>query len=111
MKPIDFCVANNLNSAQFIAKMKEQFPKYCKASNSMCNNSEEYGVALSSKAVRFLEGKKEKRKRPCQLTARLLEADKEAFDRARLKRKHSIQEAVEAAVILYIKESDNVPNK
>ena len=107
MKPIDYCIANSITSAQFIAKMQEQFPKYCKASNSMCNNSEEYGVALSNKAVRFIEGKKEKRKRPCQLTARLLEPDKEAFDKARLKRKHSIQEAVETAIILYIKESND----
>lgn len=110
MKPIDYCINQGLSSTQLILKMQEKFPKYCKAANSMCNNSEEYGVSLSSKAQRYLMGKTEKRKRPCQLTARLLEADKEAFDKARLKRNHTIQEAVEAAVMLYIKETEDVPN-
>lgn len=84
--------------------MQTMFPKYTKASNSMCNRGEEYGVALSPKAIRWLNGKKpvENRTRPCKHTFRLLEVDNDAFERARIKNGHSIQEATEKAIMLYI---------
>ena len=104
MKPIDFCQAHEMPTADFILLMQEKFPKYSKASNSMCNRGEEYGVALSHKALRYLNGGKpdEKRTRPCRFNFRLLETDSDAFTRARLKNGHTIQEATEKAVLLYI---------
>lgn len=104
MKPIDYIVANELTTAQFIEHMQTMFPKYCKASNSMANRSEEYGVSLSPKAVRWLNGKQtdEHRTRPNKYTFRLLDTDKDAFTRARLRNGHTIQEATEKAVMLYI---------
>lgn len=105
MKPIDYCTARGQTSAEFIQHMQTMFPKYSKASNSMCNNGEEYGVSLSPRAIRWLNGtagKKNNRTRPCRFTFRLLEADSDAFTRARLKNGHSIQEATEKAVMLYI---------
>lgn len=88
--------------------MTAAFPKYCKASNSMCNRGDEYGVALSPKAIRYLNGTKtdnERRTRPCKFTFRLLETDNEAFTRARLKNGHTVQEATEKAILLYIAEA------
>ena len=75
----------------------------------MCNRGDEYGVALSSKAVRYLNGGKgenERRTRPCKFTFRLLESDNEAFTRIRLQKGHTIQEAVEKAVMLYIQAAE-----
>lgn len=105
MKPLDFCRARGISTAEFIRAMNEAgFPKYCKASNSMCNRGDEYGVALSPKAIRQLNGKPEERRtRPCRFNFRLLETDGDAFTRARLKNGHTVQEAAEKAVLLYIK--------
>lgn len=107
IRPIDFYQTTD-KTAGFIQHMQKRFPKYCKATNSMANNGEMYGICLSPKAVRYLEGKKEqKRSKPNQMTARLGDADKTAFDRARLKRGHTVQAAIEEAIMLYIKESEN----
>lgn len=108
MKPIEYCRAKEITSQDFIAQMQTAFPKYCKAANSMANRSEEYGVCLSPAAVRYLTGKpRENRTRPCRFTFRLLTADSEAFTRARLKAGQTVQEAVEKAVLMYIKASED----
>ena len=103
-KPIDYIVAHEQTTAEFIAQMQTLFPKYCKASNSMCNRGEEYGVSLSPKAVRWLNGGKpaENRTKSRRFNFRLLDADGDAFTRARLKNGHTVQEAAEKAIMLYI---------
>lgn len=108
MKPVDYCTAKEMSTADFIAHMQTMFPKYTKASNSMCNNGEEYGVSLSPKAIRWLNGGKpvERRTRPCRFNFRLLESDSDAFTRARLKNGHTIQEATEKAIMLYVAETE-----
>ena len=103
MKPIEYCQERGMKTEDLIRHMQTMFPKYCKAANSMCNHGEEYGVSLSARAVRYLHGKQEEhRTRPCRFTFRLLETDNDAFTRARLKNGHTIQEATEKAVMLYI---------
>ena len=107
LKPIEYARSKGMSTADFIEHMQAQFPKYCKASNSMANRAEEYGVSLSPAAVKFLEGKRvEHRTRPNKFTFRLLDADSEAFNRARLRKGETIQEAVEKAVLLYIREAE-----
>jgi len=106
MKPIEYCRAKEVSTADFIRHMQTAFPKYCNASNSMANRSEEYGVCLSPAAVRFLTGKKApNRTRPNKYTFRLLDADSEAFNRIRIREGLTVQEAVEKAVLLYIREA------
>ena len=103
LKPIEFARARGMSTAEFIEHMQTAFPKYCKASNSMANRAEEYGVSLSPAALRYLDAKpKERRTRPNQFTFRLLDADSDAFNRARLRKGQTVQEAVEQAVLLYI---------
>lgn len=105
VKPIEFCRAKGMDTAAFIEHMQAAFPKYCKASNSMANRAEEYGVSLSPAALRYLDARpKERRTRPNQYTFRLLDSDSEAFTRARLRKGQTVQEAVEKAVLLYISE-------
>ena len=107
LKPIEYCRSKGMKTEAFIEHMQQAFPKYCKASNSMANRAEEYGVSLSPAALRYLEAKpKERRTRPNQFTFRLLDSDSEAFTRARLRKGQTVQEAVEKAVLLYIAEAD-----
>lgn len=110
VKPIDYIIAHELTTNQFIEHMQTVFPKYCKASNSMCNRGEEYGVSLSPKAVRWLTGGKpaENRTKPCRYNFRLLEVDGDLFTRARLRNGHTVQEAAEKAVMLYIAATEGI---
>lgn len=110
VKPIEFARAKGMKTEEFIEYMQQAFPKYCKASNSMCNRGEEYGVALSPAALRYLDAKpRERRTRPNQYTFRLLDSDSEAFTRARIRRGQTVQEAVEKAVLLYIAAEEGEP--
>lgn len=110
MKPIDYRQAHGMSTADFIKLMNTKFPKYTNASDTMCNRSEEYGVCLTNKAVKFLEGKRksDKRIKSNQMTVRLSDADKSAFDKARLRKGHTIQQATEEAIMLYIKSVEGV---
>ena len=106
MKPIDICRERGISTAEFIRVMNEAFPKYCKASNSMCNRGDEYGVSLSHKALKYLAGtssKRPNRVKPNQFTFRLDDTEREEFEKAKFKNGHTTQEAVERAVIYYIR--------
>lgn len=106
MKPRDIYDPLGTKTAEFISRMRQQFPKYSKAANSMANHPEQTGVCLTNAAQRvFNAPRAPKRRRPCKYTFRLTEADAARFDAARAAHGHSAQQAAEAAVFLYIEKA------
>ncbi len=81
MNPKAYCQEHNIPTREFIAKVKEIAPKYCKSTHCMASNAD-YGVMLRPVVVRHIKGKPENRRNPYRVQFRVTQAQKERLTRA-----------------------------
>lgn len=101
MNPKAYCITHGMTTAQFVDAAREVAPKYSKVTHCMASDPA-YGVVLRSDVARHIRGKDEHRAKPCKFTFRLKTCDSDEFNSARAIMGHSIQDATEYAVRLYI---------
>lgn len=107
MKPRDICDRDGINTATFIGVMKQTFPKYSNAANSLANHSEETGVCLTNAAQRIFKApREEKRKKPCKFTFRLDNALGWRLRALALRLGKSLQDITEEAIKEYLRRNE-----
>lgn len=100
--PKKYCEQNGISTKDFVRQANMLgATKYNKSIHSFASNPD-YGVCLRPEIeegiLKLQEVKKEFRRRPCRINARLFENDKKKFERALQLTKKTMQEAIEEAV-------------